>query len=451
MKAHPLLTKTLALLFVEFVLWLPLAMIGAKINERSVLQRQVEREIEATAFAVQRVAGPVVVLECAEDYLETVTFGPRAESVRQERKSRPCPTRYVFPDALSIQGDVPTETRRRGIHAVRIFQAELAISGTFRLPREPDPVPGATRRWTTAALAIIVDDLRGLKNSPALLLDGHSLPFEPGARMLDRAQTLQAPLDLKSIEADTAHPFSLALQLHGTSRLAFVPMAMGFDLTLQSTWPHPSFDGAFLPDTRSVARDGFRATWHVNQFAAGGAGAWSDSLRSAKLDGARTLGVSFIDPINVYTQTYRAAEYGIVVIGLTFALFLLLEATRRWRVHPVQYGLIGLALAIFFLLLLALAEHVGFATAYVAAAAACVALLTFYVTHVAGSRRRGVAFGAYFAALYGTLYIMLSLEDSALLVGTLLAFTALSGVMIATRRLDWFAWSASLKTTTALP
>jgi len=114
-------------------------------------------------------------------------------------------------------------------------------------------------------------------------------------------------------------------------------------------------------------------------------------------------------------------------------------------------GLIGLALAIFFLLLLALAEHVGFATAYVAAAAACVAVLTFYVIHVAGSRRRGLAFGAYFAALYGTLYVVLSLEDSALLAGTLLAFTALSGVMIATRRLDWFAWSASLKTTTGLP
>lgn len=446
MKTYPLLAKTLTLLLVGFLLWLPLAMIGAKINERSGLQQRVEREIESTASGPQRVVGPFVALECVEDYVEEITVsGPRADTIRHERKSRPCPTSYVFPEVLTIGGEVPTEVRSRGVHAVRVYQSTLAFRGRLRLPREPEPTANATRRWTDAALIVAVGDLRGLKNAPTLLLDGRSIAFQPGAKLVEAGQAIHVPLDLQSVESDTDHSFSFSMQMHGTSRLAFAPMATSFSLTLQSPWPHPSFDGAFLPDTRSVTNDGFRASWSVNQFAGGGTGAWSEALRNGKLDAARTLGVSLIQPVNLYSQTYRAAEYGAVLIGLTFALFLLFEVIKRWRIHAVQYALVGLALAVFFLLLLALAEHIGFAEAYLVAASACVALLGFYVAHVVGSPRRGIAFGGYFALLYGTMYVMLSLEDSALLLGSLLAFTALASVMIATRRLDWFALSASLK------
>jgi inner membrane protein len=444
-KIHPLLAKTLTLLLVGLLLWLPLAMISSKINERSALQHQVEREIEATAYGPQRIVGPLVALECTEDYVqEIVTSSPRGDAIRHERRSRACPTHYFFPDKLSIRGELPTEVRKRGIYPVRMYQAALAFSGTIRLPSEPEPARDVTRRWTSAALVLVADDLRGLKNTPTLLLDERSLPFEPGMKLVG-AQTLVVPLDLTSLESRAEHAFSFAVQLHGTSRLAFVPMAMNLELALQSSWQHPSFDGAFLPDNRSVTDDGFRAQWKINQFAAGGSDAWSETLRSGNLDSARTLGVSLIDPVNVYIQTYRATEYGILLIGLTFALFMLLEATKRWSVHPVQYGLIGLALAIFFLLLLALAEHIGFEAAYIAAAAACAGLLTFYVSHVAGSFRRGISFGGYFATLYGAVYVMLSSEDSALLIGSAMAFAALTVVMVATRRLDWSAWSASLK------
>ena len=446
MKTYPLLAKTLTLLLVGFLLWLPLAMIGAKINERSRLQQQVEHEIENTASGPQRVIGPFIVLECVEDYVEEITVpGPRADAIRHERKSRSCPTRYVFPEVLAISGEVPTEVRSRGIHAVRVYQSTLAFRGRLRLPREPAQVPNATRRWTDAALVVAVGDLRGLKNAPTLLLAGRSIPFQPGAKLVDAPQAIHVPLELQSLESDTEHSFSFSLQVNGTSRLAFAPMATSFALALQSPWPHPSFDGAFLPDTRSVTNDGFRASWSVNQFAGGGTGPWSDALRGGKLDNARTLGVSLIQPVNLYAQTYRAAEYGVVLIGLTFALFLLFEVIKRWRIHAVQYAMVGLALAVFFLLLLALAEHIGFAAAYVVAASACVTLLGFYVGHVLGSPRRGIAFGGYFAVLYGTMYVMLSSEDSALLLGSVLAFTALASVMIATRRLDWFALSASLR------
>jgi inner membrane protein len=445
-KNHPLLAKTLTLVLIGFLLWLPLTMVSNKINERSALQRQVERDVEATAFGPQRLIGPFIVLECVEDYMqELVAPGSRGDVIGHERRSRPCPARYVFPDSLAIEGDVPTEIRSRGIHPVRVFQSALAVRGTVRLPREPEPVPNATRRWTSAALAFVVSDLRGLKNVPALVFDQRSIPFQPGTRLFETAQTLLAPLELSALGVDTEHAFSFSVQVHGTSRLAIAPMAMTFVLDLQSTWPHPSFDGAFLPDARTVSDSGFRATWNINQFAAGGSSTWSEALRSGKLDAVRMLGVSFVDPIDVYARTYRAAEYGILLIGLTFALFLLFEAVRHWRVHAVQYGLVGSALAIFFLLLLALAEHIGFAAAYVVASAACIGLLTFYLTYVAGSLRRGIGFAGYFVTLYGALYVMLSSEDYALLLGSVLAFAALTAVMAATRRIDWFAWSRSIK------
>jgi inner membrane protein len=445
-KTYPLLAKSLTLFLVGFLLWLPLTMIGAKINERSGLQQQVEREIENTGSGPQRIVGPLVALECVEDYVEEIIVsGPRADTIRHERKSRPCPTRYVFPETLAVSGEVPTEVRSRGIHAVRVYQSTLAFRGRLRLPREPEQAANTTRRWTNAAFIVAVGDLRGLKNTPTLLLDGHSMAFQPGAGVVDLAQAIHVPLALQSLERESEHSFSFSMQLNGTSRLAFAPLATSFSLALQSPWPHPSFDGAFLPDTRSVSRDGFTASWSVNQFAGGGAGAWSEALRNGKLDASRFLGVSLIQPVNVYAQTYRAAEYGTVLIGLTFALFLLFEVIKRWRIHAVQYALVGLALAVFFLLLLALAEHVGFAVAYAVAAPACVALLAFYIGHVVGSLQRGIAFGGYFAVLYGTMYVMLSSEDSALLLGSVLAFTALASVMIATRRLDWFALSESLK------
>jgi inner membrane protein len=390
------------------------------------------------------------VLACIEEYVEEIVVAShRDDTVRRERKSRPCPSSYVFPDELAITGELPTEVRRRGIHAVRLYQSTLDFRGSFRLPEEPKQVPNATRRWSDAALFVAVGDLRGLKNVPTLSLGNRQIAFQPGTRLTETGPGIHAPIDLPIAGTVPDQTFAFTMQLHGMSRLAFVPMAKAFTANLRSPWPHPSFDGQFLPDTRTIGDDGFRATWTVNHFAAGGTAAWSETLRSGKLDRANALGVSLIDPVNVYSQSYRAAEYGILLVGLTFALFLLLEVVKRWPIHAVQYGLIGVAQAVFFLLLLALAEHIGFAAAYLIAASACVGLLTFYISYVVGSVRRALGFGVYFVALYGTIYLMLSSEDAALLLGSLLAFAGLAATMIATRRLDWFNLSASLRVPSA--
>src|SRR5207253_6306779 len=219
--------------------------------------------------------------------------------------------------------------------------------------------------------------------------------------------------------------FSFTVELGGSEAFALAPSGTDTAVTLRADWPHPSFQGRFLPARHEISADGFTASWKVSRLAA--QGAKSDSIA-----------VSFIEPVGLYQQLERASKYGFLFIGLTAAAFMLLELLRRLAIHPVQYALVGLALAIFFLLLTALSEHIAFAAAYAVATAACVGLITIYLIRVLHSTILGLAFGGALTALYAVLYALLQSEDYALLGGSLLLFGLLAAVMIATRRVDWY-------------
>jgi inner membrane protein len=191
---------------------------------------------------------------------------------------------------------------------------------------------------------------------------------------------------------------------------------------MRADWPHPSFQGRFLPARHEITAEGFSAHWKVSRLAA----------RAGEL-----IVVALVEPVGLYQQLERASKYGFLFIGLTFAAFLLFELLRRLAIHPVQYALVGLALAMFFLLLTALSEHLDFAAAYGIATAACVGVVTAYLTCI--SARAAGAFGTALAALYGLLYALLRAEDYALLGGAIVLFTLLAAVMIGTRRVDWYA------------
>jgi inner membrane protein len=210
---------------------------------------------------------------------------------------------------------------------------------------------------------------------------------------------------------------------------------------LKSNWPHPSFTGEFLPVQRKFDANGFTAHWATTFFSTNLEEELHrcDRQRACENFTSYRLGVSFVNPVDQYLKTERAIKYALLFITLTFASFFLLDVLKKLPVHPVQYGLVGAALALFYLLLLSLSEHVGFATAYLLASAGCVGLITFYVTHVLRSRLRGLGFGCGLAVLYGCLYGLLSADDYALLTGSLLLFAVLAAVMILTRNVDWAA------------
>jgi len=267
----------------------------------------------------------------------------------------------------------------------------------------------------------------GIRSVSPLVLDDAKHPFEAGSS--DSAAT-QGGVHVKLPELGAAKArtleFAFSIELAGSEQLAIAPLGSDTAVTMRSDWPHPSFAGRFLPLRHDITGQGFSAEWKVSQYASPGVSAASQLL------------VTFVEPAGLYQQLERASKYGFLFIGLTFATFLLFELLRRLAIHPIQYALVGLALAMFFLLLTALSEHIDFTAAYAIATFSCVGLISGYLVRVLRSARLGLAFGAALASLYGMLYALLKAEDYSLLGGSLLLFALLAVVMIATRRIDWY-------------
>jgi inner membrane protein len=293
----------------------------------------------------------------------------------------------------------------------------------------------------TPRLVLGISDPLGIRAAPDITVDGRAYPFSPGtADAVLPGGGLNAPLS--GIELTEARTFSLSLtlELGGSEAFAIAPLGADANVSMRADWPHPSFQGRYLPAQHEIDATGFRASWKISRFAAAGDAGANCAFPCSRLNQA--IAVSFIEPVGVYQSLERASKYGFLFLGLTFAAFMLIELLRRLAIHPVQYTLVGLALAIFFLLLVALSEHIPFGAAYAVATAACVGVITVYLVRALSSAMLGLAFGAALASLYGMLYALLKAEDYALLGGSILLFVLLAAVMLVTRRLDWYALTA---------
>ena len=422
---------------------IPLGLIQGKVHERGARAQSVETAFAQETSGAQVLVGPFLALTCEESYVEERTVYQRENKplTVREAKKRDCPTTLFTPESLAIRGALPVEQRYRGIYPIRLYQASLDLSGEFRWPGAPASPAGLAREWKDAYLVVAVSDVRGIKAARGPSLDFSPGPIHPGLK-----SGLNAYLGTYGArEAGAALPVAFRLELTGTSRIDLAPVGNTNSIRIDSPWPHPSLVGAFSSDEREISAAGFSAAWRVNHHATGGAAFWREQAQGDKLFvNPRLLGVSLVEPVNLYSLAYRATEYGFLFVLFTFAAFGLVEVLWGVRLHAVQYLLVGLALSVFFLLLLALSEHIAFGAAYLCAASACVALLTYYLRAALGARARAAAFTALFATLYGSLYVLLKSEDHALLLGALLVFGALALIMVLTRNLDWAALSRRL-------
>jgi len=438
----PIAIRVLAVFGIALGLLIPLAMIKTKIAERRDRAVQVQTDYAAETSGPQALAGPFLALTCEETYLyeEIVGWqGNKAIRAREKRK-RACATGLFLPAQLLVEAALPLEQRHRGIYPIQLYRAQLALSGQFAsIPPPPSGDSGVQREWKDAYLVVALSDVRGIKGAPAFRIGEMTATFVPGALDSGVKSGLHAPLGSYASLKRAGNPtFDLKLELAGTARLQVAPVGDSSEIRFISPWPHPSFIGGYAPDQREVRHDGFTARWQVNHLATGGVDSWIDAARSDRLlSNPRLPGVSFVEPVNPYSLSYRATEYGFLFVLLTFSMLGLIEPAWGTRLHPMQYAFAGLALATFFLLLIALSEHFAFGRAYLAATGACVALLVFYLRHPLGSASRAALIGALFAGLYGALYVLLRSEDHALLLGALLVFGVLAALMIATRKLDW--------------
>lgn len=422
------------------LLLLPLSILRELVSERQWRGQEVAADIAASSSRAQQLIGPLLVIDATATLRRErlITEGGITreveDSIKQSRQQ------VIAPQTLGVDGDIATERRGRGIFTALLFHADLTLEADFALPAPPS-IEGDLLAYEVdqVRLLIGVGDSRGIR-SIQLSVNGNRLVAEPAA--MDRewiSDGVQVVLPRSMWQAGPLQT-DIALGLSGTGHLSLVPIADQSTIALQGEWPHPGFSGAHLPAERTVDEAGFSARWQVSRLASRAQQALqacqsSDGACSGLAESA--LSLRLVDPVDRYLLTDRALKYGLLFLVIMFGAVFFLEALRSVDVHPLQYGLTGLAMATFFLLLLALSEHLAFALAYALAGLSSVALIAAYMSAVLGSRARGLAFSALLGLLYALLFGVLQSEDYALLLGAVTLFALLASVMLATRHLDW--------------
>ncbi|WP_332740179.1 cell envelope integrity protein CreD [Hydrogenophaga sp.] len=436
MNKYPLLSKLLVIFSLMLLLSIPLLMVFDTIQERSAYRAEAATEVARAHAGAQTITGPVLYVPYTETFTRTVLVETGRGETREERVTQ-AHVALRFPTRLDTRSQLETQTRWRGIFPVTVYTSAHQSTGRFVWSGVEPMEKNGQITLGQPRMILGVSDLRGLLSAPQLTVAGQAVTMAPSPAAQKLPLPLAAPVDVALLKPGAAFDITLNVELAGTGRIGWVPLADENSVSLRSSWPHPNFGGDFLPRTRTVSEQGFDATWSVpslstqaqQQFAQQG------ELRSAP----DSFSVSLDNPVDVYRLTERATKYALMFIVLTFAAFFVLEMVKRWRIHPMQYLMIGAALVLFFLLLLSLSEHLDFAWAYGLASVACIGLLTHYLRHVLGGWRPALGMSAMLVALYGVLYGILVSEDNALMMGSLLLFGVLAAIMVVTRKVDWYS------------
>lgn len=422
------------------LLLVPLSILRELVSERQWRGQEVAADIAASSSRAQQLIAPLLVIDATATLRRQRTITEAGVTREVEEIIKQPRQRVIAPQSLGVDGDIATERRGRGIFTALLFHSELAIDAQFALPAPP-AIEGDLLSYEIDQLRLLigVGDSRGIR-SIQIRVNGSKLAAEPAAEdrgwISDGVQVVLPTAMWKPGQLQT----DISLGLSGTDTLAIVPIADETTIALRGEWPHPGFSGAHLPVERIVDDAGFNARWQVSRLASRAQQALqacqsSDSACSGLAESA--LSLRLVDPVDRYLLTDRALKYGLLFLVIMFGAVFFLEALRSVEVHPLQYGLTGLAMATFFLLLLALSEHLSFALAYALASVSSVALIAAYMSAVLGGRSRGLAFSALLALLYALLFGVLQSEDYALLLGAVTLFALLASVMLATRHLDW--------------
>lgn len=431
--------------FLTAILMIPTGMIALLVNDRENRQAEAFQEVSEKWGLNQTVTGPILTIP-----YKTITEIQVAGETRTSEQLRYA---HFLPEKLEINGTLNPETRRRGIYELAVYEADLELKGEFAAPDFSDWEIAPERvMFDRAFVSLGLPDLRGIREEVVLDWNGTNQAFAPGLETNEAIATGMSAR-VKPVSGG-ANKFSLKLKMKGSSDLMFVPVGRTTTVKLASAWLAPSFQGAFLPEYE-LSKEGFSAAWQVlelnrsfPQKFLGTAPVQSQlfpefSGKPMSVSGTGGLygsdfGVRLLIPADEYQQTVRALKYAIMLLALTFLVLFFYEAKRDVRVHPLQYILIGLALSLFYVLLLSLAEYIGFNFAYLIAAAAVVTQITLYSKAVFKAWRPAFLEALILVFIYGFIYVILQLEDYALLAGSIGLFIILGLVMYVSRQIDWY-------------
>lgn len=412
--------------FLIFILLVPLVMIGFLIDERKDRYHEAQNEITSKWGQSQLLIGPVL----------RVSYRPLV-------KNAPGPLQYVniFPENLTIDADANPEVRSRGIFDVLLYTANVKVKGSF--PQVNAVYPALASQNIVdqqTLLTFYISDMKGLQDQVDFRWNGVRVAVQPGA-----SGSSYSGLQSTAVAANynQASNFEITLPLRGSSELHFVPVGKKTSVKISSSWPSPSFNGSFLPTKREVKENGFNAEWDISPFGKDLPPFIVESQSQStffhnSLFSNHAFGVDFFFPADFYQKTIRSAKYGVLFVVFTFLTFFLFEVLYKLRVHPFQYLLVGVALSIFYLLLISLSEQIGFLPAYLIASAATIALITIYCMKIFNSTRHGGIIGGVLVVLYAYLYFILGNTDYALLIGSISLFFITALVMYLTRNINWY-------------
>lgn len=430
MLKSPLFWKITTLIGCIVLLSLPLMMVRELINERADYRSEVVDAIEQSTSGSQKLAGPLIAIPITE----TLTRMENQKEVNYQRSW----VYYWLPESLAVTGKQTVESRRVGIYSGQVWHNALQIKASF------DPLRLAALRKTNIVLGqprlvVSVGDARGIGAIHAPEVNGNVLSVEPGLGISGDGACIHMPMPALA-EDNKPLEIAFSLDLNGTGEFSLVPLGRNSELQLTSNWPHPGFLGSFLPTQREVSAAGYRAHWQSSWFANDMGSYFKDDMEIpwSRLPAFSADVMSLADQ---YQLTDRATKYAILLIGLTFMAFFVFESLTRRPLHPMQYLLVGLSLVLFYLVLLALSEHIGFTAAWLAASLSGAVMNGIYLQAVLRGWRNSLLFVAALLLLDGVMWFLLHSEDSALLLGTGVLALALSVLMFLTRRVDWYALS----------
>ena len=442
-KRRGTVVKMLVIATLALLLLVPLTMVKSVLTERQDSRNEAITNITSTWGTEQIIVGPVLIIPYkypVKTRKERVVDG-RMEQM--EVCENTIAYAHFLPSDLKISGKLEPSTHHRGIYETVVYRASLDIKGTFARPSFDEwKVKSENIMWEDAIVTVGITDLRGASDTINIKWGNELFAMKPGSKLQNLSSGIHAKLGAKAFNADTI-VFELPLVLNGSRSVSFAPVGSQTEALLASTWPDPSFQGAFAPLKTKISADGFEALWQVSCYGRSFDQQWSTQEGATHVDPATLraamLGVDLIPAVDAYRYVERSIKYGILFIALIFTAFFLFEVLASIRVHPFQYTIIGFALCLFYLALLSLSEVMSFGMAYLTGAIASALMITLYSMKALRSSWRALAVAGELVAIYGFLYILLRQQDYSLLFGTAGLFIVLAIVMYTTRNIDWYA------------
>jgi inner membrane protein len=423
--------KVLGVGVLALLMTIPLMQVSSLVSERQQLREAAISQIAQGWGGQQVLGGPVLVVPTLHQLAPEGQMAPRWQTGSES----------MLADALKLDVAMAVTTRSYGIYAAPVFVATAKLHAQFRAQdiAQYRRASNATWQGGKAELRLPIGDLRGLQEVTELRVNGQPARFESSADRLGSWPNVVVPVDL-DVLGDQPIDVQITLKLAGTEALQLLPLARSTDVTMRAPWRDPSFVGAALPLEHAIDANGFSARWHLLDLNRSYGQHWSDADTMQPALQASTFGVQLYQPVDVYQRNVRAGKYGLLFIAMTFVAFFLFEVLKRLRVHPVQYLLVGAALATFYVVLLALSEQIGFGAAYALAAVAVAVLVGGYAMAVLHARRAGLLLGGVLGLIYAMLYGLIAAEQYALLIGALVLLAMVALMMYLTRRIDWYAY-----------